>query len=436
MRKAAELPFAPNRLPFYYGWVIAVVATIGTLMSVPGQTVGVSVFTDALVGALPGGSRVGVAGAYLVGTVLSALTLPLAGRLLDRFGARPTALAATVLLSLTLAYLSTVDRIAWALGGSPWLGLVLLAIGFYALRLSGQGTLTMVSRTLLGRWFDRRRGLVAGASGVFVGFGFGYAPRLFEQWIQAGGWRGAWQQMALLELVVMGAMALVFLRDDPETCGLSLDGRTDHPTGAEEAPSATRAEAIRTLAFWAVTAGLSAQALVITAISFHIVDLGASAGLDREAAVAFFLPLSVVSTGVGVLAGALGDRLSPRVMVGLMMGAQAMGLVGAADLESGFWWAAIGLGISGGFFAPLATIAFPRFFGRKHLGAITGVEMMAMVIGSAIGPALFAGVEQATGSYRAAALGCLTLPAAVLLVNAVYREPRRYRGGTPVTGSE
>lgn len=426
VRSSARIPFAPDRFPFYYGWIIAVVATIGTLMSVPGQTVGVSVFNDFLVDAVPGGSRVAVANAYLVGTLLSAFTLPLAGRWLDRFGARPTALAAVVLLAATLAYLSRVDAVASALGGSAWVGFLALSAGFYTLRLSGQGTLTMVCRTMIGRWFDRRRGMVAGASGVFVGFGFGYAPHLFDQWIGASGWRGAWQQMAVLELALMGLVAWLFFRDDPESCGLHLDGKKPAES-AVEAYSATRGEALRTLAFWAVTAGLSAQALVITAVSFHIVDLGASVGLGRTEAVGFFLPLSVVSTAIGVVAGAVGDRLSPRWMLGFMMVAQAVGLYGAADLQGRFWWAAIGLGLAGGIFAPLSTLAFPRFFGRRHLGAITGVEMMSLVVGSAVGPALFATIREGTGSYQGALYGCLALPALVLVLTVLYRDPSQTR---------
>jgi hypothetical protein len=37
----ADFPFRPAALPFYYGWVILVVSTVGIVMSVPGQTMGV-----------------------------------------------------------------------------------------------------------------------------------------------------------------------------------------------------------------------------------------------------------------------------------------------------------------------------------------------------------------------------------------------------------
>jgi len=43
-----NFPFSPKRFPFFYGWVIAVFATVGTLFSIPGQTAGVSVFTDPI----------------------------------------------------------------------------------------------------------------------------------------------------------------------------------------------------------------------------------------------------------------------------------------------------------------------------------------------------------------------------------------------------
>ncbi|HCE06906.1 MAG TPA: hypothetical protein DEQ62_11315, partial [Verrucomicrobiales bacterium] len=41
-------PFAPSACPFFYGWVIVFAATIGTIASIPGQTMGFTVFTDVL----------------------------------------------------------------------------------------------------------------------------------------------------------------------------------------------------------------------------------------------------------------------------------------------------------------------------------------------------------------------------------------------------
>ena len=93
-----------SRLPFYYGWVILIAGAVGVLASIPGQTMGVSVFTDHLITSLQL-SRVGISSAYMVGTLGSSLIISYAGVLFDRYGARPLAAVAVVFLSLFLLLL-------------------------------------------------------------------------------------------------------------------------------------------------------------------------------------------------------------------------------------------------------------------------------------------------------------------------------------------
>lgn len=432
MARRADIPFAPRRVPFFYGWVVVAVATVGVLMSIPGQTMGVSVFTDSILEAT-GLSRLTVSNAYLAGTLLSGLSLPWAGTRVDRLGARPAGFVASVGLGLMLLFMSAVDRWAEALGGSVAATTIVLSIGFFGLRFLGQGVLTMVSRTMLGRWFDRRRGLAAGISGVAIGFGFGVAPRIFDDWIRASTWRGAWTEMGLVVAIGMALVALLFFRNDPESCGLRMDGRppatSDEPEPDEVVYS--RKEALQTLAFWAVTASLACHALLVTGITFHIVDLGASVGLDRSAAVRLFLPLSVIATVVGLVGGALGDRLPVRSLLVALLMAEGLGIVAAADLSHRFWLAVVGLGIASGLFNPISTIAYPRFFGRRHLGAIVGVEMMSLVIASALGPSLLAASRSIFGLYSPALYGSLLLPGTAMILVLGFRHPAKQ----PAAGS-
>ena len=65
-------PFAPSKCPFFYGWVIVFAATIGSIFSIPGQTMGFSVFTDVLIEEL-GLTRVELSSAYCLGTVALSL---------------------------------------------------------------------------------------------------------------------------------------------------------------------------------------------------------------------------------------------------------------------------------------------------------------------------------------------------------------------------
>ncbi|MBE9078988.1 MFS transporter [Romeria aff. gracilis LEGE 07310] len=425
-------PFKPDRLPFFYGWVILAASTFGILASIPGQTIGVSVFTDHLL-TVTGLTRLELSNAYLVGTITSGCLLPLGGALLDRLGARLMIVMAAVWLGLTLAYLSVSDRIAQALSAllslesSSLIALALLVLGFVSLRFSGQGMLTMTSRTTLGKWFDRRRGFAAGLEGIFVSFGFAIAPLVFSRWIGVLGWRWTWLSLAGVIGFGVSLVGWLLFRDNPEECGLRMDGEEPEPvlessstiSGAAARPfiqGVTRREALRTLAFWAITLALATQALTITGITFHIVDIGADAGLVEARTVAIFVPIAVVSTAVGYGIGVASDRFQLKPLFGVMMVFEAVGVAAMAHLQvpSLRWLAVLGLGVSGGCFATLTSVALPRYFGRAHLGAIAGVQMMSLVIASALGPTILAWFKQVFGAYTLGLYACSLLPVVAL----------------------
>jgi len=430
-----DWPFRPAALPFYYGWVVLAVGTLGIVLSVPGQTMGVSVFTDALIEAT-GLTRLEISNAYLLGTLVSGLLLPLGGAWVDRLGARVAVLGACVGLALTLVWLASVDRLAAALAGAlppPVAAWGVLALGFTGIRFTGQGLLTLVSRTMIAHWFERRRGLVSALSGPVVSFSFAGAPLLLALWIGRAGWRGAWLEMALVVGAGMGLLGWLFYRDNPEQCGLRVDG--DPPAeqreggrdaGVPPPVGFTRGEALRTAAFWLVALGLATHAMVGTGITFHIVDLGAEQGLDRTEAVAIFLPIAVVSTLVGFAAGAALDRFPVRAVVAFMMLGQLVMFVGVARLGDPWLHAAgvAGWGVAGGCFGPMTTAALPALFGRAHLGAIQGVMMMCLVIGSALGPSALALFRDVLGAYGPGLDLLCALPLAVLVAAPFTREPR------------
>ena len=103
-------PFKPAKFPLFYGWVILFASVVGVLASAPGQTMGVSTFTDYLIENIKI-SRNQISTAYMIGTICSSLLLTWAGRQYDRFGARWTAIGASLLLAAVLLLLSQSDRI-------------------------------------------------------------------------------------------------------------------------------------------------------------------------------------------------------------------------------------------------------------------------------------------------------------------------------------
>ena len=122
----------------------------------------------------------------MIGTLISGMILPFAGKLVDRFGVRVVAIVASVGLAVSLLTTSLSDEIVGKLsvyfveGYLVYLAMTVITVCFLLLRFFGQGTLTMVGRVAMGKWFNYRRGLATAISGVFVTFGFSGAPLFLD----------------------------------------------------------------------------------------------------------------------------------------------------------------------------------------------------------------------------------------------------------------
>lgn len=422
---AGQKPFDPARVPFYYGWVVLVVGSVGMLASFPGQTAGVSVFTEHLSDAT-GLSRLQLAMAYLIGTTSSGLILPFGGRWVDIFGSRVVAFGATLGLAATITSLSFVGPMGQTTG------LVVMSVGFAFLRFCGQGLLTLSSRTMISQWFDRRRGLVSSGSSAAFAFVFSLTPTLLFALVELSGFRWAWRQLALGLVFILGTMILIFYRNTPEESGLMIDGDGPLidgavPTALVGDPAVTRGEAVRDIRFWIVTLPIFSLSVVGTALTFHIVDLGQEVGLDEATIVLIFVPIALISIPITLVSGWLADTVPILALAAGMAALQLVMYVAVGDLGNPtlrivaiFAW-----GASSGLRAALMAAALPRLFGRTHLGSIAGAQMSALVIGSALGPFFFAWVEAAAGSYRRALWLSLVGPAASLILAFGYYLAKR-----------
>ncbi len=268
--------------PFFYGWVILVVGTIGIAMMGPSQTFTISVFIDYFIRDL-GISRANISLLYGLATFAASLFLPLIGRLVDRYGPRLT----TPLIALGLGLA--------AMGAALVQGMVTLLIGLLALRFLGFGSLQLVSNNLIAQWFIRRRGRVMGLAGLSLPIGLVIFPALSQTLIEQFGWRWALVLLGLLVWLVMLPVSLLFFKDRPEIYGLQPDGDTPallSPVGARDAEGSERnwtlAEARRTGVFWLFGAGMTVLTMILAGLVFHQVSLFEVRGLSRETAVSAF----------------------------------------------------------------------------------------------------------------------------------------------------
>ena len=428
MKQWANIPFHPGRWPFYYGWMILLWSALGILMSVPGQTIGVSVFTDSLLEVL-GVSRDQLSLAYMMGTIASSLVLSWAGKMYDRFGARPVSLIATVGLALVLVFLSQVDVVLFDFLKTSSKTVIILVMfsAFMLLRFFGQGVLTMSSRNMMAQWFDKRRGFASGFSNVVVSLAFSSSPVVLYYLVERFTWKGAWLVLAIIVGLIFPIIVLVFFRNKPEDSGLTPDG--------DYTPSEKRrnnlfpvikqfdlADARRNYAFWVFSLMLAMQALYITAFTFHVISIFENAGYDEQTAIRIFQPAAVIAVAITFLSSSVSDYIQLKYLLYLKGIGACIGILGMIFLgqwEIAYYLIILGNGIFGGLFSVLVTVTWPRYYGRDHLGAISGQAMMLMVFASALGPILFSSSLTHLGSYNPGAWVCLSL-FAVLTIGAFW----------------
>jgi MFS transporter, OFA family, oxalate/formate antiporter len=399
---------AIERSPVYYGWVVLVAGTLGLMMTTPAQTVGVSVFLDPIIDDL-GASRADVSLVYTLGTIAGALALPWVGRSIDRRGPRLAVAWIATGLALACVYLSTVTSL---------LG---LAIGFVFLRGLGQGALGLVSLHVINVWFVRRRALAVGLTGIGMAIATAAFPPLIEVLIGTYGWRVAYALLGGLVAATVVPLGLAFYRGHPERFGQLPDGRAAPGVRVVvEEPTFTADAARRTAAFWLLAGSVSLLSALGTGLIFHHFDLMATRGIDRIAAAAVFAPFALVVAATNVGAGALIDRLDPRVPVVAMLVLQAACLgtasvVGPATLPL----YGVVLGVTQGLMGVVSGSLFARVFGRAAIGGIKGTAHLLSAGGAGAGPVLLAVGAPLLGGYGPALWLLVPLPLALAVAVAL-----------------
>ena len=420
-------------------------STFGLLASIPGQTMGVGVFSEYLI-SKTGLNRIELSFAYMMGTILSSLILPFAGKLLDRIGARVMILATGIGLGVSLLFfaqtVTLINSLSPVFSGflpHSFLALLVMTLAFMLLRQFGQGIMAMVSRNVLAKWFDAKRGLVTGISGIFVSFGFSAAPLGINILINRFGFLDT---ILLLSAICGFGMALLgwlFFRDHPEECGLFMDGSTkakasEHSTTPER--DSTLSDAVRSYNFWIFCLGMCSSSLIVTGFTFHIDSIAQTSGLSRTEAYSIFLPMSLVSVVSYFLSGWASDRMSLKYLLITLLASLSIGCLGMLAFET-HWSRIIVIicfGVQGGLWGCLSLVTWPRFYGRKHLGAISGLFMSCQVFASAIGPPVFGVSEYYTGNYHNAAWAMAVLNMVLLIgsfrARSFYRSDRNIATGS------
>jgi MFS family permease len=402
--------------------VIVVVAALAMLATLPGRTHGLGMITERLLADRDLGlDRVQFADMNFWATILGAAFCLPCGKLLDRFGIRLTLTAVALLLGIVVLAMTQLSGL-WS-----FFMAILLTRGL------GQSALSVVSLAMVGKWFSRRLSLAMGVYTVLMAGGFISAFQIAGLYRDAP-WQSVWAGLGYALLFGMAPIALIFVRNGPEECGLAVDGLPP-PIDAPAAvvSGATLRAALREPSFWAFALATSLYGLVSSGISLFNEAILLERGFPKET----YYTVLKMTTGLGLAgnfaAGYLVHSTSLRTVMGLSMSLLAAALFWMPFVSdfSGLVAYVIGMAIGGGMMTVVFFTAFGQVFGRRHLGEIQGVAQMLTVFASALGPELLAHIQDHYHSYmpffQASGLAVLALIAwTCILRMPVVNEDRQW----------
>ena len=380
----------------FHGWWIVLVTFVCNAVNTGLVFYAWGIFLTPLAAEFGGRGR--VAGAYSTMQLVSSCYGLVVGRLVDRHGARPVAVAGACALALGFLLLSQAGSLVaiYACLALP------VAVGSTCL-----GPLT--SNTAVARWFVRRRGQALGIStaGISAG-GIIFAP-LMQYLVVRIGWRGAFAVAAGIVLVLVIPLVLALMRRDPADLGLEPDGtRTAGAMPGEmadlqrELERSVRPEvAVRERSFWLLAAAFGLTFAGLSAVLLYQVPLLIDRGIDASHA-AFVLGATAAMGVIGKLGfGTLLDRFDQRRIAAICFWLQTAGVgllwFGTSAPLLACYVVLYGYAMGGN--ATLLASLIGRTFGRLHYGAIAGRMSPVLVLAPVLGVPATGFLRDATGSY-------------------------------------
>ncbi|MBB5802071.1 MFS family permease [Saccharothrix ecbatanensis] len=382
------------------------------LLSCFGQTFFISLFGNDI-RAEHGLSHGQFGGLYMAATLVSALVLTKAGPAVDRYPARHVVLVAVPMLALG----------AFAMAASGHV--IVLFAAVVLLRFFGQGMMTHIAFTVVGRWFTGERGRAMSVSTLGLNAGEALFPLLVVLMVAAAGWRQVWWLGAVVLLVAAFAVAALFRRE-----------RMPAPDAVHSArvstPSWTRRQALRDPYFYLVCLAMGAPALIGNTVFFNQVHLADLRGWPLQVTATAFTVYAVSTVVFNVIGGHLVDRLTALRLVPLFLLPLGGGLLvlGLTEAQWGLFAFMALYGVTNGLSLSLFGATWPEIYGVDHLGAIRSVVVAILVFASAAGPGLSGLLIDGGVGYphQVVVLGVYCVAVSALMVKVIaHVRNRRHR---------
>jgi cyanate permease len=164
-----------------------------------------------------------------------------------------------------------------------------------------------------------------------------------------------------------------------------------------------------------------------TGMQFHVVSIFADNGLSSTLAAASYVPVAITSAATNLASGFLVDRVRLRVImaIALLLQAVSLWMVSYLNLVALAMLFGVVIGATSGLMRTVSTVAWAKYYGRRHLGSISGVTSTVLVASSALGPLPMGLARDLLGSYTVTLAVLVVIPLALAVASLFVDRPAR-----------
>lgn len=331
---------------------------------------------------------------YSIATVLSAITIIWAGKLIDTVNLKKYTL--TIVFGMAIACLMA----------SLAFNIFFLFLTIYFLRLFGQGLMGHTSRTTIARYFNTNRGKALAISGFGFYIGEMFYPIIIVFLILTIGWRLTWFSSSIFVFVILGLSFYFLLRNNNFKIEKNLNNNTEF-----QQVSWRRRDVLKDTKFYIYLPLSLLMSFTVTGFLFHqvfIADIKSWTMMNLAQSFIFFAVSGLIGS---IFSGLLVDKFTGRKLIPFHLIPMALILVSLLFSNHVYilYLYMAGLGFSNGFTENISNSLWAEMYGVNNLGSIKALLTFFGVLASASSPFLYGILLDQTNSINILVYLSLTL---------------------------
>ena len=348
---------------------------------------------------------------YGIATLCSSLALIWVGKKIDDLKLVNYSLLVVIFLSLAALFFSFVN------------GIILLAMGIFFLRLSGQGLMAHTASVSTSRFFNQSRGKAL--SYIWVGMSFGefLLPIIIVYLLTFIYWRNLWQGFSLLIILLLPIFTYLTVKEISIFSREKKNGDNDNKV-IDSIKSWTRSEVLKDFKFYTILPAMLASSFIITGIVINQTFIIESKDWGKFAMAQSFMIYSIFTVATLFFSGFLVDKFTSRKVFPLLNVPLLLSLIVLAVFDHPYTaFVFMGLmGISNGLTNVLMVSFWAEIYGVNYLGSIKALTGSLMVFSTALATAVFGILIDLGYSIENIAIFCSIYTAISIVIVLIFQK--------------